>query len=214
MHSTIRMATAGLMLILAGLFGSTAWQEWRAEQALARAAAWPVPVGLEDGDLRPWSGRTARAAGRLCVQSNMPEWRKAMTPAIAGAAAQNCTEYAETLTRYWPAEATTHLLLATLMLGRDDESGFLKSLSAARRLARHEGWQAERRLELMLAGPDPRIPAAEIASVASTQDGAEFLARTYLTNAELRPILADGLRAARPQDQSRFLRLATRMAAP
>ncbi len=179
-------------------------------------------AGLAAG--QPGADRTGRALATVerqllaCITGLTPPASRLRTGGELRAISGACGDLAGRVLGTMPTHPSAHLVQALVRDRANDPSGRDRALALSAAYAPFEGWLAQRRFALAVAASDTgtqdggqAAPAAtpalrsDIATLLTTQSGAELLARYYVLRPGVRDVIAAQARLATPHDQTRFL---------
>ncbi|MGR3343181.1 MAG: hypothetical protein ACU0DI_08165 [Paracoccaceae bacterium] len=144
----------------------------------------------------------------------------ALQPEIARAAtADACSELSRRAIALMPTYGFAHFVAAQAAFHRNEQRAAQFHLEKSVEFARFEGWLVERRLALvvfqmpgdaLLASPTVK---SDIATLLTTQSGAELLARYFLRRPVSRTIISEVAATADENDQTRLLNILKKLRA-
>ena len=146
-------------------------------------------------------------------------WDRSMSSPMANyqssaqllATAANCADFASRVAGWMPTHGFAYLVAAQAAQIDGEHDNRARLLEKSRLFAPFEGWLAERRVGLIANQitpvPDvhPSPLSIDIATLLTTQSGAELLATIYLRRPRFRTLLAHVTAQASPQNQTRFM---------
>ncbi len=147
-----------------------------------------------------------------------PDWRSLLPEPARQNLMRRCGQVQSQGHSGWPGDGVAHLLGAALAAADGQPKVMTEALTKAQTLARHEGWQAERRFVLLASEFSAEPNGATSASIAglmvgdidtmlATQSGAELMAAYYIRRPALRVFIKLALGKASAADRTRLLNL-------
>jgi len=127
--------------------------------------------------------------------------------------AANCAQTARLILKWMPTNGLAYLVAAQSADLLGEQANRDRLLGNSVRFARFEGWLAMRRFALIMNPQLPQTPdfsqtlRLDIATLLSTQSGAELLAGYYSRRPDIRALLAQIATRASASEQTRFLNL-------
>jgi len=144
----------------------------------------------------------------------------ALQPEIAHTAtADACSDLSRRAIALMPTYGFAHFVAALAAFHRNEQRGAQSHLEKSAEFARFEGWLAERRLALVVYQmPGDALLASttvksDIATLLTTQSGAELLARYFLRRPASRTIISEVATGADEKDQTRLLNILRKLQA-
>ncbi len=153
-----------------------------------------------------------------CITALTPPVSRLRTGAELRTTSASCGDLAGRILATMPTHPSAYLVQALVSAQARDLAGRDRALTQSAAFSPFEGWLAQRRFALAVAAPAPdaqdsapTAPAAnpalgrDIATLLTTQSGAELLARYYVLRPGVRDVIAAQAKLASPHDQTRFL---------
>lgn len=144
----------------------------------------------------------------------------ALQPEIARTAtADACAKLSRRALALMPTYGFAHFVAAQAAFHRNEQQAAQSHLEKSVKFARFEGWLAERRLALVVyqIPGDALLASAtvksDIATLLTTQSGAELLARYFLRRPASRTVISEVATTANESDQTRLLNILRKLQA-
>ncbi len=165
----------------------------------------------------PISYPAARTSMIACVNALAPPRSLLATQIELNDHMAVCAQRFETALDRMPTSGLAHLGLAFVAATQGDRANAQRRLNLSRQFSPHEGWLAERRFilatELFPDQVGPPEFRADIATLLTSQSGAELVSAFYRLHQGLRPVISAAAGTAKASDQQRFLNLLRRQGA-
>ncbi len=196
--------------------------ETQAARLIRQADASAIPLGPLAAPVRAWSHSSFRGMAGACLDACLdaltPDWRSLLPEPARQNLMRRCGQVQSQGHSGWPGDGVAHLLGAALAAADGQPKVMTEALTKAQTLARHEGWQAERRFVLLASEFSAEPNGATSASIAglmvgdidtmlATQSGAELMAAYYIRRPALRVFIKLALGKASAADRTRLLNL-------
>ncbi len=127
--------------------------------------------------------------------------------------ANNCSGLSRRAIALMPTHGFAHFVAAQAAFHRDDQLAAQSHLEKSAEFARFEGWLAERRLALVVhQTPGDALPASttiksDVATLLTTQSGAELLASYFIRRPATRTLISNVAATADTNDQTRLVNI-------
>lgn len=205
-----------LGLCLAGVLGIREFAAFRFS-ALTPTASF-ARLALSDPPPVPLSVRGQRDLMIACSDALAPATLVLQAPDLVTVVADECAALADRVLGWTPTLSAAHLVQAEAAQARGETAAALAALKRSQATASRTLWLADRRMRQALSlGPVDRVALepvlrADIDLMFDSDPGIRALARYYVRDADLRPMILAVAETRSAEDQRRFLALTRRLA--